>query len=56
MHSQTAAVNSRRGDERRGADMRRTEACKGLPASKSNVPLGRRTMGGGADVPHSPAT
>ena len=22
------------------------EACKGLPAPKSNVPLGRRTMGG----------
>eukprot|EP01047_Picozoa_sp_COSAG01_P062649 COSAG01_NODE_7998_length_2958_cov_3.415530_1_plen_185_part_00 len=29
---------------------------QGLPAPKFNVPLGRRTMGGGGDVPHSPAT
>jgi hypothetical protein len=86
-HSQTAAVSSRRGDERTRAEMTslrlaqlqlepraqsgrsthrgeplvfvrganspgrgnarwRTEACKGLPAPKSNVPLGRRTKGG----------
>eukprot|EP01047_Picozoa_sp_COSAG01_P021481 COSAG01_NODE_1247_length_11073_cov_23.273465_11_plen_116_part_00 len=30
----------------RGRRPRGWEACKGLPAPKSNVPLGRQTMGG----------